>query len=575
MKHLGYLLILFVFLLPSCTEHGKYSQFSVISELIENDMPDSALHLLDGMKASKDEMPKKYRMRYELLRVQALNKAFIPLDSITVIDTVVDYYESHGNHADKMMANYMMGCVHRDRGNSPVALAYFRKASGYADTTEIAEVRTLCRIYAQIADIYNRQRAPQLELKAEREAFRLALKAKDSIAAINYYAYLAGSYHMMGKMDSALIINQNGANIYIKMGRKDLAAGVMPLSIDIYLRQNKFDEAKRAMVLFEQESGLFKGDDISQGRELYYFYKGQYYEGTGKSDSAIYYYRKLLRYPQIENLQAAYEGLTKVYKKIGLADSATKYAILYTEANDSVSLKSSSQEIVKMQALYDYNENLRLAAEKEKEAERLKTFLYIIGIIICLVAYLIYKYILLQRKRKIKEIAETNSRYTSILYQYNKSLAELESLKGGFETYQLEKQKEIEGLKQVLSVYQSDKSDPDKWNIEQALLNSEIINHLHQLASKAKLASNAELNDLMRTVSEHLPDFYQFITTNNNLTDKEILVCILCKLRFIPSEMVVIMGLTSQRITNIRSRINLKLFQEKGAQGLEANLRRI
>ena len=575
MKHLGYLIIIFVFLLPSCTEHGKYIQFSVIGELIENDMPDSALRLLDRMKASKDEMPKKYRMRYELLRVQALNKAFIPLDSITVIDTVVDYYESHGNHADKMMANYMMGCVHRDRGNSPVALAYFRKASGYADTTEIAEVRTLCRIYAQMAELFNKQRTPQLALEANREAYRLALKAKDSLVAIGYYYYLSGSYHMLNKMDSALLISQTSAKEYVRMGHQDLAATVLPTAIDILLRQKRFEQAKIAMDFLEHNSGWMKGDSIETGHEFYYYYKALYYDGIGRNDSALYFYKKLADFPKIENLQAAYEGLTRTYKAIGQADSVMKYAFLFTQANDSVSLKSSSQEIVKMQALYDYNENLRLAAEKEKEAERLKTFLYIIGIIICLVAYLIYKYILLQRKRKIKEIAETNSRYTSILYQYNKSLAELESLKGGFETYQLEKQKEIEGLKQVLSVYQSDKSDPDKWNIEQALLNSEIINHLHQLASKAKLASNAELNDLMRTVSEHLPDFYQFITTNNNLTDKEILVCILCKLRFIPSEMVVIMGLTSQRITNIRSRINLKLFQEKGAQGLEANLRRL
>lgn len=575
MKQLGYLLILFVFLLPSCTEHGKYSQFSVISELIENDMPDSALRLLDRMKASKDEMPKKYRMRYELLRVQALNKAFIPLDSITVIDTIVDYYESHGNHADKMMANYMMGCIHRDRGNSPVALAYFRKASGNADTTDLTEVRTLSRIYAQMAELFNKQRTPQLALEANREAYRLALKAKDSLVAIGYYYYLSGSYHMLNKMDSALLISQTSAKEYVRMGHQDLAATVLPTAIDILLRQKRFEQAKIAMDFLEHNSGWMKGDSIETGHEFYYYYKALYYEGKGRNDSALYFYKKLADFPQIENLQAAYEGLTRTYKAIGQADSVMKYAFLFTQANDSVSLKSSSQEIVKMQALYDYNENLRLAAEKEKEAERLKTFLYIIGIIICLVAYLIYKYILLQRKKRIKVIAETNSRYTSILYQYNKSLAELESLKGGFETYQLEKQKEIEGLKQVLSVYQSDKSDPDKWNIEQALLNSEIINHLHQLASKAKLASNAELNDLMRTVSEHLPDFYQFITTNNNLTDKEILVCILCKLRFIPSEMVVIMGLTSQRITNIRSRINVKLFQEKGAQGLEANLRRI
>ena len=516
----------------------------------------------------------KRRMQYELQRVQAMNKASVPLDTVTVMDSVLDYYETYGTQTDKMMANYMMGCVHRDRGNSPFALDYYRKAISFADTTDIEEVRALSRIYAQIADLFNKQRAPQLEIEAEREAIRLALKAKDTIAAVNYYAYLAGSYHMMDKMDSALMINQTAAKTYIKMGRKDLAAGVIPLSIDIYLRQNKFDEAKKTMNLFEQESGLFKGDDVSQGHELYYFYKGQYYDGIGKRDSALYYYRKLLQYPKIEHLQAAYEGMTKTYKSLGQPDSVMKYAILFAEANDSVSLKSSSQEIVKMQALYDYDENQRIAAEKKKETERLRYMLYFMVIVVCLVAYLISKYFLWQRKKKLGEIAKVNSQYTEVLSKYSQSLAELASLKGGFEKYQQEKQSEIENLKQILSVYQSDNTSPEKWNLEQALLDSSVIKHLHLSASKAQMATNAEWNDLKDIVSKNLPDFYQQIKTHTDLSDQEVLVSILSKLRFIPSEMVVLLGLTSQRITNIRSNINLKLFKEKGAQGLEANLRR-
>ena len=513
-------------------------------------------------------------MQYELQRVQEMNKAFVPLDTVTVMDTVLDYYESHGNNAEKMMANYMMGCVHRDRGNSPVALEYYRKATEYADTTNLSEVRTLSRIYGQIAEVFNRQRAPELELKAEREAIRLSLKAKDSLAAVMYYEYLSGPYHMMDKMDSALLINQTAIAEFMKMGRMDLAAGVLPTAINIYLSQKKYKEAKLAMEQFEQYSGWFTGDGIAAGHEFYYYYKGLYYEGVERSDSALYYYRKLLHFSQMENLQAAYEGLARTYKEIGQDDSAIKYAFLFAQANDSISLKSSSQEIVKMQALYDYNENQRIAAEKEKEAENLRTFLYMIIIAVCLGAYLIYKYTQWQKKKKLDEITKVNSKYTEILSQYSKSLSELNSLKGGFDKYQTDKQKEIENLKLMLSVYQSDNTSPEKWNIEQALLDSRIIHHLHQSANKAQMATSAEWNDLKDTVSEHLPDFYEKIATHKDLTDKEVLVCMLSKLRFIPSEMVVLLGSTSQRITNIRSSLNMKLFQEKGAQGLEANLRR-
>lgn len=513
-------------------------------------------------------------MQYELQRVQEMNKAFVPLDTVTVMDTVLDYYESHGNNAEKMMANYMMGCVHRDRGNSPLALEYYRKATKYADTTDMDEVKTLSRIYGQIAEVFHRQRVPRLEIEAEKEAVRFAMKAKDTIAGIIFYAYLAAPYHMMDKTDTALIINQTAFNEYVKIGRRDLAAGILPMSIDINLQQRKYKEANQLMNIFEQESGMFSSGNISSGHELYYSYKGQYYDGIGKKDSSIYYYRKLLLYPTIENRESAYEGLLTVYNKLKMADSVMKYATLFAQVNDSANIVSSSKEIVKMQALYDYNENQRIAAEKEKEAENLRTFLYMIIIAVCLGAYLIYKYTQWQKKKKLDEITKVNSKYTEILSQYSKSLSELNSLKGGFDKYQIDKQKEIESLKQMLSVYQSDNTSPEKWNIEQALLDSRIIHHLHQSANKAQMVTSAEWNDLKDTISEYLPDFYQKIASHKDLTDKEVLVCMLSKLRFIPSEMTVLLGLTPQRITNIRSSINMKLFHEKSAQSLESNLRR-
>ena len=175
----------------------------------------------------------------------------------------------------------------------------------------------------------------------------------------------------------------------------------------------------------------------------------------------------------------------------------------------------------------------------------------------------------------MSEIASANAKYSELLSQYNKSQEEMSSLKRGYDHYQTEKLQEIEKLQQLLAVYQEDKISPEQWDIEHALLNSKMVCHLHQLASKAKLVTNAELEDLRKIVSEHLPDFYHQITSaDTNLTDKEIIVSILCRLRFIPSEMTVLLGLTPQRITNIRSSINMKLFHEKSAQSLESNLRR-
>ena len=78
----------------------------------------------------------KDRMRYLLLRTQAMNKAFIMLDTIKYMDEVVCYYERHGTNADRVQAYYMQGSVCRDKHDGPRALEYFQKALSCIDTTD-------------------------------------------------------------------------------------------------------------------------------------------------------------------------------------------------------------------------------------------------------------------------------------------------------------------------------------------------------------------------------------------------------------------------------------------------------
>ena len=57
-----------------------------------------------------------------------------------------------------------------------------------------------------------------------------------------------------------------------------------------------------------------------------------------------------------------------------------------------------------------------------------------------------------------------------------------------------------------------------------------------------------------------------------NLTEKEIRLCILARLNFIPTEMAALLDLSKQRITNIRTSANRKLFNEEGSRTFEANI---
>ncbi len=85
-----------------------------------------------------------------------------------------------------------------------------------------------------------------------------------------------------------------------------------------------------------------------------------------------------------------------------------------------------------------------------------------------------------------------------------------------------------------------------------------------------------ELDAATRLVEDVLPGFFSKISSPEyKLTEHEVRVCVLIRLNFIPSEIAVLFNISQQRVTNIRSRINKKLFNAGGATQLDRSLKRL
>ena len=87
------------------------------AEALLDDSPDEALAVLDRAADSTAAYSRADRMRYLLLRTQALYQESKPLDTITYMDDVLAYYRHHGNRKDRTQALYMMASIYRDRHN--------------------------------------------------------------------------------------------------------------------------------------------------------------------------------------------------------------------------------------------------------------------------------------------------------------------------------------------------------------------------------------------------------------------------------------------------------------------------
>ena len=140
-------------------------------------------------------------MSEALLRAEEMNRNYQSMDTLKGMEQVADYYRP------------------------------FLGRSHDAD----CDFHTLCRIYGQMSVLYQRQRSPRLELEAERKAYGAAMRAKDTIAAVSYYEYMAGAYYALGKKDSALAIVENSISQYAKMKERGLAAAEMGFAADFHI----------------------------------------------------------------------------------------------------------------------------------------------------------------------------------------------------------------------------------------------------------------------------------------------------------------------------------------------------
>jgi hypothetical protein len=271
--------------------------------------------------------------------------------------------------------------------------------------------------------------------------------------------------------------------------------------------------------------------------------------------------------------EVSYQGLTEAYSLKHNPDSVIKYANLYCQWNDSSTRAKSSEHLLRYQSLYNYTKIQEQALKAEQKASRLRLtmiLLVVIGIAIAIIVWSIYqKRLKIERQKQI----ETNKGYQSLLHEIEKSAEELQLVKTDSERFLKEKELEIQKLQTALAMYQDNEQSVEQWSDERAIFACDIAKHLHSLSSHAQNATPNELNSLLDTAQNAFPKFYANITdASKGLSHTEIVISALIRFRFIPSEISLLLGLSSQRITNLKSSINQKLFGIQGAKTLDSRL---
>ncbi|MBE6262090.1 MAG: hypothetical protein E7107_14990 [Prevotella sp.] len=547
------------------------------------------------------------RMRALLDRADSMNRAYVPMtDGIdSLLLEATRYYDRHGDANQQLRAHYLLGCAYRDMGEAPAALQSYQDAIDRADTlSSDCDYRRLMSVYGQMSELFHAQNLPHDELAQMEMYGYYALLIGDTLLYIRNFELYAKPYFLMGDTMGMLNVLKQAHDLYTIHGFTQEAARVLSPVIDYYIAKDRLDEAADLMNVYEKQSGLFDSEGkIAASREMYYYIKGCYYLKRHDLSLAEQWFRKL---PSTEQ-KDAYKGLLSVFRMKNQLDSVAKYAYLYENALDTLHNKMQTEAIQQMSSLYNYQHFQREKAQEAEKARRLRLTIY--AILVAVLAGAIAGLYLLRRHKMIEK-----AKIDKLLDAYSKGKVEYQRLCTDYATIQEEKEgllkvcQEIDGLKQdnntlhesLVYLKTEKESQLNKKEDEIAGLKKQLAKKEWELREKhiydqfavfssssivAKLRekcgpqsvkhsklSEKERYVLIQQFLTDMPLFASVLSSRAVLTHGEKCICILLLLGFQQDEIMRLMDMTTQSVTNFKAKANKKLFNTDSANTLQANL---
>ena len=571
MKEKVIFLLLIIMLLASCAGNRKYDDLMQRADSIMNVNDDSAtvaIRMLDGIKPQLPEFSQSQKMRYELLRHKAMNKACITFTSDSVMKEVVDYYDHHGSANERMLANYVLGCVYRDLHEAPMALEYYNKATEQADTTAAdCDYGTLYRVYSQMGFLFSKQYLPYQELNAFDKAEKYAYLAKDTLNAIINYQNKGDAYGYLGKKDSVIAINLQAAKLFKKHGNDYAAAIAFGCNYDYYIEKKDSINAKKAFEAYNSTG--YEGNSNYEDAKAYVLYqKGTYYLFVNKQDSAYDNLSLSFKMCKSYSIKAATtKALAQYYAKVNQPAMAMKYALQSSEYNDSDLIGARKTQLQQVKAMYDYGRNQEIARRAELKAKRSTQMNYMI-VFACVVLFLFLSYVYrkqlaLKKKRiaasklvyedcllKLKRLQEEKAQ---LVAEKDKKLAQIIT----------EKENAISKLVSEIHDIQNRYSLSSMSDAYLVLKNSSIYKKIQCIeAHPLEEMTEEDWTELADTVEELIPNFIPML--KNRVSDRDYRICLLIRLGIPASLMARLLNLSDAAISKSRKTMLKKLCGKVG-----------
>ena len=499
------------------------------------------------------------QMRQRLADVQACNQADTVFSSrwLPTVDSLVDYFDSHGTPNERLMAHYLQGRVYHDMGEAPQAIEEYHRAVECADTTSTDCVYDLlAKVHGQAASLFMEQLMPNEMLEELQKEAYYAQMANDTLHQLVAIAWQHSAYDMLNQPDSSVSVLQYVLGKYQEYGyREDVASTASTLCIYMVERKD-FDSARKYIELRNEAMG----HQMVVEDSIIVYYLGMYHLEVGNLDSAEQHFRGLLHSQNLNNREAACKGLTSLYQVKAVCDSVAKYSMLSYQIADKRFQISNKEELQNKQALYNYNRNQRLAQERALEASRNKAGMMLFAFL----SILLFLSILTYWHRKKRQINQMETEYYHLMELQEQARFDLVKMKDEEKEELLrQKEKEIQGYQQAIDEIQ--KVLKKEQTIEPTLADSDVYKHFVSLTRHTnEKVCKKDWAELSKLVDGCLPHFRSTLYSKYHLNELDYHLCLLIRLHFSLSEIGILLEESPQYISKRRKSLLKCIFHQEG-----------
>lgn len=566
------------------------------AEKVMFDHPDSALHLLESMEIPSSQTDKENHALWCLLTSQAKVKQLMKISSDSLVRIAYDYYKPTNNARRKAMSALYMGNINYNLGHIEEAMKYYLEGKSEVENTE--DYKTGYLIMSSLGKLYLYRNLTDYALESCTKAYDYAVRDSNLRYQMGALQYLARCYCISNKLPKAIESYQRCSAIAAELGLKntDYYYDIQHEIALVYTNSHKIEKSLSILQSFPIEYRPFS-------------LIGKNYFRLGKLDSAFYYLNKALNTDNIYTKASVYEYLYRLSEKPKYNQYLKTYCDSLLFYNDSIIAIDKGKQIIAYKEKYN---NEKLITEKQKlELEKANiTYWWMFTVVIVLLLGILLIYIYLRKRITIQKKEEELTSLALQLHQKELEVEKNESYIVELQSQFAENNKKKELYIEQIEALKNLKKENERLSLEKNMLHEKIASYSissHELSNVKTLSdrllllekrekelcsllltqipflrnlhlkpvylNDTELSDICQVTDNIFHNFTQRLSKEiSSLSEHEIILCCLIKLRFSITEIAVFLNIAPTSVSRSKLRVKNKIYAELGEDSKEKSL---